>query len=335
VQPKHLLYLCSDHTLLSETCARLQPLIAPDHVMAITVADHAQTVLEHLPGVPPHNIVVEPQGRSTGPCVGLMATLIHKRDPEAIMVSLHSDHAIQDREGFRSVLRAAIEAAEDDHLVTLGIVPRGPETGYGYIRRGELLGQAAGHDAYRVERFTEKPDLATAQSFVRSGRYYWNSGIFVWKVSVILAEIKRSMPDLHAQLMEIAPALDTPRQAAVVERVWQSVNPVPVDIGIMEQADDVVVIPADIGWSDVGCWTSVADLSSADAHGNVLRGEHVALDCQDTFVHSSGRLVAAVGLEGMVVIETADAVLVCPKERAQDVKRIVERLQQEGKDQYL
>lgn len=267
--------------------------------------------------------------------MGLMATLIRKRDPEAIMVSLHSDHAIQDREGFRSVLRAAIQAAEDDHLVTVGIVPRGPETGYGYIRRGDLLGQAVGHDVYRVERFTEKPDPAKAQSFVQSGRYYWNSGIFVWKVSVILAEVERLMPDLHARLMEIAPALDTPRQAEVIERVWRTVKSVPVDIGIMEEAHDVVVIPADIGWSDVGSWTSVADLASADAHGNALRGENVVLDCQNTFVHSSGRLVAAVGLEGMIVVETEDAVLVCPKERAQEVKRIVERLKQEGKGEYL
>ncbi len=334
-QPKHLLNLYSEDTLLTETCVRLQPLIAPDHVMAITVADHAQTVLEHLPGVPRNNIVIEPRGRSTGPCVGLMATLIHKRDPEAIMVSLHSDHAIQDREGFLSVLRAAIRASEDNHLVTVGIVPRGPETGYGYIRRGDLLGQAVGQDVYRVERFTEKPDRPTAQSFVESGRYYWNSGIFVWKVTAILAEVKRLMPGLHAQLMEIEPALDTPRQAKVIERVWQAVKSVPVDVGIMEQADDVVVIPADIGWSDVGSWTSVADLAQADADGNVLQGEHVTLDCQDTFVHSSGRLVAAVGLEGMIVVETEDAVLVCPRARAQEVKRIVERLRQEGKAKYL
>jgi mannose-1-phosphate guanylyltransferase len=334
-QPKHLLRLRCDRSLVGETFARLQPLIAPDHVMAITVAHHAQTVLEHLPNVPRQNIVIEPQGRSTGPCVGLMAALIHKRDPQAIMVSLHADHAIQDQEGFRGVLRAAIRAAEDDHLVTLGIVPSGPETGYGYIQRGDLLGQAAGHEVYRVERFLEKPDPEKAKACVDSGRYFWNSGMFVWKASVILGEVRRLMPDLYEQLMEIAPALDTPRQPDVIKRIWQTVSPVPVDIGIMEGAEDVVVVPADIGWSDVGSWTSVADLSPADADGNVLQGEHVALDCQDTFVHSTGRLVAALGLEGMIVVETGDAVLVCPKERAQDVKRIVEKLKQEGREAYL
>ncbi len=334
-QPKHLLSLCSEHTLLRETCARVEPLVPADRLMAITVADHVREVRDQLHGVPPENIVVEPEGRSTGPCVGLMATLVHKRDPDAIMISLHADHAIRDTEGFRGVLRAAIAAAADGHLVTLGIVPTHPATGYGYIRRGDGMGQAEGHDVYRVERFTEKPDADTAQSFVQTGRYFWNSGIFVWQVSVILSEIRRLMPTLYAQLMEIKPALGTPRQTEVLERVWRDVRPVPVDIGIMERAQDVVVVPADIGWSDVGCWTSVADLSQADAHGNVAQGEHVVVDCHDTLVYSSGRLVAALGLEGMVVVETEDAVLVCPKERAQDVKKIVEQLKREAREKYL
>jgi mannose-1-phosphate guanylyltransferase len=309
--------------------------IPAERTMVITVAEHVQAVLDDLPEIAPENIVVEPEGRSTGPCVGLMATLIHKRDPEAIMVSLHADHVVQDQEGFRGVLRAAIRAAGHGHLVTLGIVPTGPDTGYGYIRRGDWLGEAKGQDVYRVERFTEKPDPDTAASFVRSGRYYWNSGIFVWKVSVILAEIRRLMPALYAQLMEIRPALDTPWQAEVLDRVWRDVRPVPVDIGIMEQAEDVVVIPADIGWSDVGCWTSVADHLPADAKGNVIEGEHIVLDCQDTLIHSSHRLVAALGLSGIVVIETGDAVLVCPKERVQEVKRIVQELKRSGREEYL
>ncbi len=334
-RPKHLLCLCSGDTMLRETYARVRPWLPADQVMAITVADHVQAVLDQLPDMPRHNIVVEPQGRSTGPCVGLMATLIHKRDPEAIMISLHADHAIEDEGGFRNALRAAVRAAGDNHLVTLGIVPTGPDTGYGYIRRSDPLGQAAGHDVYRVERFTEKPDLETARSFVQSGRYFWNSGIFIWKVSVILAEIRRLLPGLYAQLLEIEPALDTPQQAAVIDRIWSAVRSVPVDIGIMERANDVVVIPADIGWNDVGCWTSVASLSAADGDGNVLQGEHAVVDCQDTFVHSSGRLVAALGLRGMVVIETEDAVLVCPKERAQEVKKIVQKLKREGKEKYL
>jgi mannose-1-phosphate guanylyltransferase len=334
-QPKHLLCLYSDSTMLTQTVARVRPIIPQDHVMAITVADHVEAVRDQLCDVPSQNIVVEPEGRGTGPCVALMATLIRKRDPEAIMISLHADHAVEDEEGFRSVLRAAVHAAEADHLVTLGIVPTSPETGYGYIRRGDLLGQAGGHDAYRVERFTEKPDPETARSFVQSGRYFWNSGIFVWKVSVILTEIHRLLPQLYAQLMEIEPALGTPRQAEAIERVWASTRGVSIDVGVMEKANDVAVIPADIGWSDVGCWSSVPSLIPGDANGNVIQGESVVLDCEDTFIRSSGRLVAALGLRGMVVIDTGDAVLVCPKDRAQDVKKVVEQLKREGKEKYL
>jgi mannose-1-phosphate guanylyltransferase len=334
-QPKHLLHLHDEQTLLAQTYARVKPLIPPDRLMVITVAEHAQAARNELPAVPASNFVIEPEGRGTGPCIGLMAALIRKRDPDAVMISLHADHAIQDEEGFRSVLSAAVETARVGHLVTLGITPTCPETGYGYIERGDRLDQARGHDVYRVQRFTEKPDLEKACSFVDSGRYFWNSGIFVWQVSAILERFRRLRPQLYAQLMEIEPALGTPQQAEAMQRVWPAMQGVSIDVSIMEVADDVVVIPADVGWSDVGCWDSVASLLPTDADGNVAEGEHVALDCQDTYIHSSDRLVAAVGLRGMVIIETEDAVLVCPKGRAQEVKNIVEKLRRQGREQYL
>jgi mannose-1-phosphate guanylyltransferase len=264
-----------------------------------------------------------------------MAALIRKRDPAAVMISLHADHAVEDEESFRNVLQAALEAAQGGHLVTLGVAPTRPETGYGYIERGDRLDQARGHDVYRVQRFTEKPDRVKACSFVDSGCYFWNSGIFVWQVSTILEQFRRLRPQLYAQLMEIEPALGTPRQAEAMQRVWPAMQSISIDVGIMEGADDVVVIPADVGWSDVGCWSSVASLRPADADGNVAEGEHVTLDCQDTYIYSSDRLVAALGLRGMIIIETEDAVLVCPKERAQEVKQIVEKLRKEGRGQYL
>jgi mannose-1-phosphate guanylyltransferase len=334
-QPKHLLSLYKDHTLLAETYARVRPLIRADHLLVITVAEHAQAARDELPEVPASNFVIEPEGRGTGPCVGLMAALLRKRDADAVMISLHADHAIEDEESFRRVLSAALEAAQAGHLVTLGVAPTCPETAYGYIERGDRLDQAHGHDVYRVQRFTEKPDLEEACSFVESGRYFWNSGIFAWRVSTILEQFRRLQPQLYTQLMEIEPSLGTPRQAEAMQRVWPSMQSVSIDVGIMEGADDVVVIPADVGWSDVGCWTSVADLLPADADGNVAEGEHVTLDCQDTYIHSSGRLVAALGLQGIVIIETEDAVLVCPKERAQEVKQVVEKLRKEGREQYL
>ena len=334
-RPKHLLPVCGEESMLAQTWERLQPMLPTAHLLVVTVADHAPAVLGEIESIPRKNVVVEPMGRGTAACVGLAALIIRKRDPEATMIVLPADHTIEDAEGFRGVLRAGVQAAQDGHLVTLGIVPTGPETGYGYIHRGALLRQAEEHPVYRVERFTEKPDLATAQAFLDAGQYYWNSGIFVWKVAAILAEIERQMPDLYGGLLAIEDALDTRDQAQAIARVWRSVRSISVDFGIMEHAADVVVVPADVGWSDVGCWTSVASLSTADAQGNVLQGEHVVLDCEDTYIRSAGRLVAAVGLRGMVVIDTGDALLVCPKERAQDVKKIVEQLQREGRNQYL
>jgi mannose-1-phosphate guanylyltransferase len=321
--------------MLAQTCARVKPLIPTDRHLIITVAGHAESVREQVSGIPPENVIVEPSGHGTAPCIGLMALLIHARDPDAIMISLNADHAIEDGEGFLSVLRAATCAAEDQHLVTLGIVPTYAETGYGYIQRGELLQRTNGHDVYWVRRFTEKPDLERARSFTNSGHYYWNSGIFIWKVGVILDRIREYLPELYAQLMEIRSALGSAQERAVIERVWNTVHSVSVDVGVMEKAEDVVVIPADIGWNDIGSWASVARLLPGDKDGNVVQGEHVALDCQDTLIHSSGRMVACVGLRDMVVVESGDAVLVCPKDRAQDVKKIVERLKREGKEQYL
>ena len=333
--PKHLLPVCGSHTLLDDTHRRIQPLLPEDHVMVITVAEHAAAACAQLAPVPQDNIVIEPLGRGTGPAVGLMAKIIHQRDPDAVMISLHADHAIENEDGFRSVLRAAVQAAEDGHLVTLGITPTGPETGYGYIQRGRRLRQADGRELYQVLRFAEKPGLALARSFVESGDYYWNSGIFVWQVEAVLDEFRRQRPALYAQLESLEPFLNTPQQGAAIERLWPQVESVSVDVGIMEGARDVAMIPAAIGWNDVGCWSAVAAQTAADAAGNVIRGDHVVIDCKDTYVRSTGQLVAALGVEGLVIVATDDAVLVCPKERAQEVRRIVETLKKQGREEYL
>jgi mannose-1-phosphate guanylyltransferase len=334
-KPKHLLRLCGEGTLLAQTYWRIRPLVDPERVLAITVAGHSTLVRRELADVPEANVVSEPSGRSTGPCVGLMAALIHKRNPDAVMISLHADQTVEHQEEFRQVVLAAVEVARQGHLVTVGIVPSEPATGYGYIQRGELIGQFRGRPAYRMLQFREKPDPQTAREFVDSGLYLWNSGVFVWRVADILDELRRLQPGLYHQIAEIVPALDTEDQDATLERVWQQVVPVSVDVGIMEGARDVAVLPAAVGWSDMGCWTSVSEQACTDASGNVLQGEHLVLDCQDTFVHSSGRLVAALGLDGMIVVESDEAVLVCPKSRAQDVKQIVEALRRQGKERYL
>lgn len=333
--PKHLLTLCGDSSMVSQTSQRITPLIPCSQQLVITVEAHADAIRKEVPCIPGQNVIVEPSGRGTGPCIGLMALLIHHRDPDAIMVAMPADHVIADETGFIKTLECAIEAAQDGHLVTFGIVPGYAETGYGYIQRGGVLNTACAQPVYRVQRFAEKPDLDTARHFVASGEYYWNSGIFVWRVATILQAMRELLPDLYSQLVKIEQALGTPHEGQVIRQAWSEVDPVSIDVGIMEKADDVVVVPADIGWNDVGCWTSVAGLQTADEGNNIAVGEHIALDCHDTYIRSSGRLVAALGLEGMIVIDTGDAVLVCPKSKAQDVKKIVQQLKDEGKTQYL
>ncbi len=333
--PKHLQSLCGDGTMIAQTYERVHPLLDDDHVFVVTVADQAEAVRAALPALPYNNVVIEPVGRNTAPCLGLMAMVIAGQDPDAIMAALPADHAVDDPDAFRDVLLAAAEAAEEGHLVTLGIQPTSPETGYGYIERGESLGRRKGHEVFAVSRFTEKPDLATAERFLQSGRYYWNSGMFVWKVAAFLPLLKEHVPDVCASLEALRPDLGTERQTATLAGAWPTLRSVSIDFGVMEKAQDVVVVPAEMGWSDVGSWTSVAARIRGDEDGNVTQGDGLLVDCRNTYVRSAGRLVAAIGLEDMIIVDSGDALLVCPKDRAQDVKKLVEQLQRDGMTKYL
>jgi len=333
--PKQLLGLLSERTMLQEAYQRIMPLIPSNRIFVVTSEAYTDVVRQQIPQVPAANIIGELEGHGTAPCIGLSALHLKLRDPEAVMAVLTADHYIEKADELRRALEAAAQLAEEGHLVTMGIQPNRPATGYGYIQRGERLAQVSGHDVYRVEKFTEKPDLTTAQAFIESGRYYWNSGMFIWKVSTILREFKRLMPQLYAQLMEIDAALGTAEEQAVLERVWAEVENETIDYGIMERAEDVAVIPVDIGWSDVGSWATLLELLPADGEGNVVVGQHIGLDTKGCLIHGSRRLVTTIGLEGMIVIDTEDALLVCPRERAQEVRDLVEKLKESGKEEYL
>lgn len=333
--PKHLLPISGEHSLLRETYLRIAPLVEPHQVYVATAAAHADQVRAHLPELPPQNILVEPMGKGTAPCIGLAALHMRRKNPDAVMASLHADHVILDPDGFRAALQSAVALAEKGYIATLGITPRWPETGFGYIERGEPLDNGAALLAYHVLQFTEKPDADRARRFLESGRFYWNSGIFVWRLSRILDEMRQLLPDLSAALDEIDDALDTPEAHAVLERVWPTIRPITVDVGIMEKARRVVVIPISVGWNDVGSWKAVAEVLPADEHGNVIVGEHAILDTTDSLIWGGKRLVAAIGLRDMIIVDTDDVLLVCPKERAQDVKALVEMLRKENKRQYL
>jgi mannose-1-phosphate guanylyltransferase len=342
--PKQFLDLISEETMLQDAYRRLLPMIPAEHILIGTGANYVATVRRQLPDLPPANIVVEPSGRGTAPAIGLGALHIQRAAEravsEAVMVVVTADHHIGDAPFFRRVLLAAAETAQSGSLVTLGITPSFASTGYGYIQRGELLQTLDNIKVYEALRFTEKPDASTAQEFLASGAYSWNSGMFIWQVQAIRAEFERQMPELWAQLGEIESTFDTPEEQAVLERVWSTVTKETIDYGIMEHARDVAVIPADIDWNDIGSWQTLMELLQSDTDvvqsaGNVSTGEHIILDTHNTLIHSPKKLVATIGLQDLIIVETEDALLVCPQDRCQDVRKVVDLLRARGREDLL
>ncbi len=344
--PKQFLDITSEMTMLQESLTRLSPLIPPERVLIATNAGYVDLAAEQAPMVPAANILGEPQGRGTAAAIGLAAIHLRKRDPDAIMIVLTADHLIRDTQALQQALAAASEVAGKGWLVTLGITPSYPETGYGYIELGPVLPNVPtfqhsnvptvnGLKAYQVARFVEKPDLARAEEFVSSGRYTWNSGMFAWKVEQILGEMERNMPALYGKLREIERSLGTPQADEVLQKVWPTLANETIDYGVMEKAERVAVLPVEIGWSDVGSWASVYDVLPHDEQGNAVVGNHLSLDTSGTLIYSPDRLVATIGLEDMIVVDTGDALLICPRSRAQEVKQIVEMLRARGLERYL
>ena len=336
--PKQFLDLLGPQTMLQETVQRIEPLVPLSRLFVVVSQDHAQRVVEQVPGLPVENLLVEPCRRNTAPCIGLAATVLRQRDPEAMMATLPADHYIADGAGFRRAMEAAMGVAADGYLVTLGITPNQPHTGYGYIQRGALLSQAGELAVFRVRRFTEKPDAATAQQFIDSSEYYWNAGIFVWRAQAILDEIARSAPVLSEALQSVAGAWNTPQQAQVLAAAWDRAPKVSIDYAVMEKATRVAVLPVDIGWDDIGNWATLSRLLSQDERDNLVHGggKTVLLDTIGAYVYTSGkRLVATAGVQDLVIIDTPTALLVCHKTEAQAVKEIVERLKAEGLEEYL
>jgi len=336
-RPKQSLDLVGERTMFEHAVDRIAPLFQPEQIFVVTGAEHVASLAVQAPELPPENFIVEPEGRGTAPCIGLGAIHLRRQDPEAIMAVLTADHFIADTARFRQVLAATAQVAEEGHLVTLGITPSSPSTGYGYIKQGESLGTVEGFPVFHVERFTEKPSLETAIHMVESGEYSWNSGMFIWRVDRILEEFQRQMPEFYVQLAETEVTLGTPGYEPTLSRVWPQVTRQTIDYGVMERAEDVAVIPVDIGWSDVGSWASLLELLPSDGEGNIIVGPHVGIDTRDTLVFgkSGKRLIATIGLEGMVIVDTEDALLVCTREREQEVRAIVRQLEEDGRSEWL
>jgi mannose-1-phosphate guanylyltransferase len=335
--PKQLLDMVTKHTMLQETFSRFLPLVPAERIFVVTNETYAPIVREQLPTLPDRNVISEPWGHNTAPCIGLAACYLSHIDPEATMISVHADHVIADEARYRRGLLAAIDSARRGYLTTLGAQPTYAHPGLGYIRRGPLLVRSHGCEVHEITKFIEKPGEDQAARFLATGEYCWNIGNFVWQLPVILAEFKQLMPRLYDQLMVIDAAIDTAEERMVLDRVWQEVGDESIDTGIMESAERVAVVPVDIGWSDIGSWAAIADILPADGDGNVVAGsEHISLDTTGTLLYGTGdRLIAALGIHDLIVVDTGDVVLVCPKDRAQDVKDLVAKLRLNNRHEYL
>lgn len=334
-QPKQALRLIGDRTMFQHAVDRLAPLFTPDRILVVTNRQIAEVLRPQAPELPAENFILEPSGRDSLPAAGLAAIHLLKRDPEAAMVMLTADHYIVDVAQFRAVLAAAEQVAADGTIVTLGIQPTYPATAFGYIKLGEAQVMVEGFRVYRSGGFIEKPDRKTAAYFLEEGRYVWNSGMFIWRGDRLMAELAQQLPQAYAVLNRIAAALGSADAERVLAEAWPEMPRISIDYGIMEHADRVSVIPVDIGWSDIGSWGALLDVLTGDEHGNVADGELVAIDTHGCYVRSAGRLVATIGLKDLVIVDTPDALLVCPRSRAEEVKELVARLAAEGKEVYL
>ncbi len=331
-RPKQLLTVADEATLLGATFARSATLAPPERWWMVVGAAHADACRRAVPAVPSGQTLVEPVGRNTAPAVALAAIAIGRADPDAVMAVLPADHHVADGAALASALEQAAAVARTGAIVTLGITPTYPETGYGYIERGE----ADARGGYGTARFCEKPDLETAQRFHAAGSFSWNAGMFVLRPDTFLAELRRQRPETFTAFERLADHLGTPAFTERLESTYAELESISIDYAIMENAEDVVVIPVECGWTDVGGFKALADLGAADPQGNVTEGRVVAIDSQDCLVRNDGEhVVALVGVSDLVVVHTADATLVIPKDRAQDVRQVVSSLNERGWREYL
>ena len=340
-KPKQFLALVTAETLIAETDKRIAPLCRPEDRWVVCGKDHVAGVREAVPGLLANRLIAEPAARNTAPAIGLAAARVHAVDPDATLVILPSDHHIALPDAFRAAIESAAAACQGGDLLTIGIRPTRPETGYGYLRRGQARG-----GAFNVEAFVEKPDAATAARYLQDSAYSWNAGIFVFRADAILAAIERHLPQVHAGLQTIAAVLRLPGPVgeaageAAIAQVFPRLPSISIDYGVMEPESHtthrVAMVPGDFGWSDVGSFAALPEVRTLDARGNALAGDALVVDCDDSVVLAEGgRLVAAVGLRGLCVIDAGDALLVVPRDRAQDVRAVVDALKAAGRTDRL
>lgn len=332
--PKQLLPLASERPLIVDTWNRVRELAEPSKILVVCGASHAAAIAKALPRLPKKNLLIEPEPRNTAAAIGLAATVAKARDPLAVLAVLPSDHAIQDVPAFVATIAIAEAAAAQDALVTIGVKPTRPETGYGYIKVGDRF--AKERRAKKVIAFVEKPDLQRAKGYLHSGDYLWNAGMFVFRATRLLDELARHLPACSKVLDAIAPHVDQKGFAAALKKHFPQAPSISIDYAVMEKAGDLAVVPADFGWSDLGSFAAIADVRTPDADGNVTSGDTVLLDAADNLVLAGGkRPVVLIGVEHLVIVDTGDALLVCHRDKAQEVRKAVEALQERGDEHLL
>jgi len=334
--PKQFLPIISDRTMIEETVERLQPAIPVKGIYTIANQAQTQVMQDYIPNIPRDNFLVEPQGRNTAPCLILATAIIYAQNPEAVVAVFPADHSIQQEEVFREKLLAGAQmASQTETLITFGIPPNFPSTGYGYIRFEKETGRTvAGENFFEVQEFKEKPDAATAQDFMEAGNYFWNSGMFIWQARIFAQKLKECAPDLYVHWQNILDAIRSGNLGHIAE-LYPEMPSTSIDYALMEKAQGVLMGEGSFGWSDVGAWSSLAPFWDRDDKGNAVRGDSLILDSHNNLVYNPKKLTALVGVKDLVVVETEDALLICPKDQDQKVKEIVTALKQKQKKKYL
>lgn len=333
--PKQMHALAGDKPLVQETVDRLGDIVGSENVYIITNTHHAQLIRNLMPACC-DRVLIDPFRRDTAPCVGLAATYLSLKDPNAVMGIFAADHFIGDAGEFSRIVRAAEGLAAQGHVVTIGIKPTEPATGYGYIELDKSFGTVGGLEVFYSKRFAEKPDPDTAREYFRSGRYMWNSGIFFWSIPTILGLFEKHLPQVYKRLMRIRDSVGTDSEQDVLLHEYDGMQRISVDYGIMEKLDEILVIPGEFGWNDVGSWTTVYELSPSDANGNSVKGTHLGVDTRNSLIiGQEGKVVATIGVEDLIIVDTDGALLVCRRDRAQDVKKIVDTLKDLDMEDYL
>ena len=332
-KPKQFLPLIGERTLLQDTVDRVAEIIPLERIFAVAPPEHRPLIHEQLPELRTDHVVVEPYPRGNAAAIGLAMAALHAFDPEAVVAILPSDHVIERRGKFREVLIAATAAAEAGSLVTLGIEPESPDTGFGYIESGEKLEIKAPVPVYAVKRFIEKPKREAAEKMIAAGGHYWNAGMFVWRVTEIMKAYEEFLPGTAKALSALTDAVGSPRYESVLAEVWEETDKTTIDYGVLEKAKNVAVVPADIGWHDVGSWGRLASI--VQRTDNWSSDGHVAIGGGDNYAWAPGKVVALVGVEGLIIVDTPDALLIASKEHAEEVKDVVDHLRREEREELL